>query len=137
MLRCARCDTHDLKEVGGSSTKRRAELCDWIHLGGGIEHLRPLNGRERDLCLGFPPNASALPGEEQELTIHWGRLEASGNSFAVKIVAHLVRPLAEAILAGGRPPLLAGFPSTPDSATALQALGAASTKPLQQSNRRH
>ena len=137
VARCARCNTQDLKELNGRSTKLRGELCDWIHSEGGIEFLRPLNGRERDRALGFPPDASALPGEEQELSLTWGRLEASGNTFAVSVVAHIVSPLAEAILKGGCPPLRPGFPSTRTAEEALRALGAASHQPLPQTNRRH
>ena len=136
VARCCRCNTSDLKESGGRSVKLRGELCDWIHLKGGSEWLRPLNGRERDLALGFPSFASALPGEETESSITWGRLEASGNSFAVPVIAALVKPLATAILSGIAPPLLPGFPSTPTASAALAALGASSSTPLAKENRR-
>ena len=133
--RCARCDTRDLKTVGGSAVKLRGELCDYVH-SSGLRWVRPLNGRERDLCLGFPPDASALPGEEPESSINWGRLEATGNSYAVSVVADLLRPLAEAILSSSVPPLRPGFPSTMTAADALAALGASSAEPLQGSNSR-
>ena len=128
--RCVHCNTSDLKTVGGAAVKLRGELAEWIHLKGGSAFLRPLNGRERDRCLGFPPFASALPGEEGEDSITWGRLEATGNSYAVAVVASLLRPLCKAILAGSVPKLLPGTPTVSSASAALQALGAVSSQPL-------
>ena len=128
--RCVRCNTSDLKTLGGGAVKLRGELAEWIHLQGGDKWLRPLNGRERDRCLGFPDFASALPGEEDESSITWGRLEATGNSYAVDVVAALLLPLCQAILQGEVPKLLPGFPSVSSASEALRALGASSSQPL-------
>ena len=133
VLRCARCDTHDLKTVGGSAVKLRGELCEYTH-SSNYKVVRPLNGRERDLCLGFPPNASSLPGEEADLSMNWDRLSATGNSYSVPVVACIVRALTSAIKSGSVPLLLPGMPSVLTPAAALSALGASSSAPLRQGN---
>ena len=132
VTRCARCDTSALKESGSKAVVLRGELCKYIHKEGGLEWIRPLNGRERDKALGFPPDASALAGEEQEspTSFSWGRLEASGNAFSPAIVAALLKPLCSAILQGGVPPLRPGFPNQTSAESALKALGASSSAPL-------
>jgi hypothetical protein len=52
------------------------------------------------------------------------------------VVAHLLKPLADAILHGISPRLASGSPTVLTSSEALRALGAASDAPLRQAPRR-
>lgn len=83
--RCARCDTHDLKTVGGSAVKLRGELCEYI-LSSNYKVARPFNGRERDLCHWFPSQRIRSPrrggGALHRLgpfVCHWQLLRSPGR----------------------------------------------------------
>ena len=125
-----RIDTSDLKKPGGKAVALRAKVSDFIHKQGGISHLRPLSPSERDRALGFPDTASALEDDPDHTALDWGRMDASGSSFAVKVVEHIFSPLADHILRDVPLALRPGFPTVATAASALQALGASSTAPL-------
>jgi len=51
-----------LRTLGSEAIKLRGAVAELIHCHGGDAFLRPLNGDERDLALGFPRGASAASG---------------------------------------------------------------------------
>ena len=81
--------------------------------------MRPLFGWERDLALGFPRGASALPGDGSDEFV-FDQLSATGNSFAVPGFVHALAPVAAFLLRDEPLPLLDGFPQarTEDEALA-------------------
>ena len=84
--------TKDLRSPDSQCIAARAALAKWIHLEGGDRLLRPLNGGERDVALGFPRGASALPSDESsQFVLH--QTQATGNAFSPPVVAHVLRPL--------------------------------------------
>ena len=91
-----------VKQQGSAAHSSRADLCNWIHAGGGDKYLRPLNANERDVALGFPSGASRLPtgyptnklGEEFE------RCLLSGNAWSPPAAAHVLKHLSRHILEG-------------------------------------
>ena len=120
-----------LRKAGTPGQRARGSLVDWIHLEGGHRILRPLLHDERDRALGFPGDASSLPDDPIDPTgFSWGALEASGNTFAVPVIAFLLKPLADLLLHGTTFTPLAGRPRVTTPQAALQALGASSEDPL-------
>ena len=113
-----RIKTTDLRRRGSSSQVARGDVCRWIHCSGGDEVLRPLYGWERDLALGFPRGASALPGEPCD-AFAFDQLCATGNSFAVPVFIHALGPIAALLLRAEPLPVLDGFPSSRTEAAAL------------------
>lgn len=124
-----RIPTHDLKKLGGKSIEQRGKVAAFIHQDGNSRWLRPVSATERDLCLGFPALASSLDDSSEHSALDWDRMEATGNAFAVPVVASLLRPLASHLLSGSALPLHPGAPSCLNAASALELLGASSTQP--------
>ena len=127
-------DTADLKQPGSESVRRRGDLAKWIRVDGGLEVLRPLNADERDRALGFATGASRPAQADDSGNLEWQRMEASGNAFAVPVVAHVCRPFFEAVVQGSTPRTKGARLRLSTPAAALERLGAASTTPLVQVN---
>ena len=125
-----RISTADLKKIGGRAVKLRGVVADFIHKDGQARYLRPLSSTERDRALGFPAGASALEPATNESQLDWSCMEATGNSFAVPVLAHILKPIADFLLRGVPLPLHDGFPTTLSPSAALAALGASSSTPL-------
>ena len=90
-----RINTKSLRHPGDPSIQRRGLLAEWIHRKDGHQIVRPLSCRERELIMGFPAGASALPADE----LHHGffnleQSRATGNAFNVHVVRHLLGPYA-------------------------------------------
>ena len=117
-----RIHTSSLRDKGSTALRARGALATWIHQQGGRRALRPLLHHERDRALGFPEDASALPDDVAAPDgFVWERLQASGNSFAVPVLAFLLRPFAEHVL--HHAPLTPG-PGRPLCSTQQEALQA-------------
>mgnify|MGYP000131729184 FL=1 len=131
---CVRIKTQNIRVKGSPALLARVRLVEEIHLRGADSFLRPLNGRERDLCLGFPSGASSLPEDSSEGFL-WEPLEASGNAFAVPVLSHILGPVAKFLLQADSPlpELLPGFPSVLTREAALASLAPA----LPSGNKRH
>ena len=107
--------------------KHRKDLCEFIHLHGGIDRIRPLHGHERDLSLGFPASASDIPLTKKQNQTAWNRLQASGNTFAIPCLRKALHPYVEAIkqhpiLLPQHLRLISGFPKATSAAEALISL---------------
>ena len=102
-------DTNSIREKGSPSQVARGLLCDWIHHQGGSRILRPLRAHEHDLALGFPSGASAL-AEEDCGVFGWPCQLATGNSFAMPVLAHVAQPVVDSVLSGNDFLVHPGFP---------------------------
>ena len=120
-------DTNSIKEKGSPSQVARGLLCDWIHQQGGSRILRPLRAHERDLALGFPAGASSLADEDSSDGFGWPCQLATGNSFAVPVLAHVAQPVVDSVLSGNDFVVLPGFPSVLTEDEALISLGSQTT----------
>ena len=123
VVSCVRIKTTNIRVKGSPAILARIRLAEEIHVRGADQFLRPLNGRERDLSLGFPAGASSLPEDSTEGFL-WEPLEASGNAFVVPVIAHILQPLAKFLLQADSPlpELLPGFPSVLTREEALVSL---------------
>lgn len=99
-----------LRHKGSKSVLCRGDLAKWIHVHGGFDLLRPLCGAERDRALGFPTGASSLPDDEGSIFC-LDHMLATGNSFAVPIVQHVLAPWTSWVLGGRTLDIDPGFPS--------------------------
>ena len=116
-----RINTKDVEKAGSAAMQARARLAEWIHKEQGSAILRPLSGWERDVALGFPRGASSLPGEESSGFV-FGQLSATGNSFAVPVLAHILRPIARALLQHQPVDIGVGWPAAKSKEVALKTL---------------
>jgi hypothetical protein len=123
---CVRIKTKDLRDPNASCVKARIRLVEEIHLRGADRFLRPLTGPERDLCLGFPAGASSLPTDAKDGFV-WEPLQATGNAFAVPIIAHILQPIARFLLREDCPipEVLPGFPTVASKEEAVFSLSPA------------
>ena len=106
VLNNMRASTADdaLRRPGSEAVKLRGAVADLIHCHGGDAFLRPLNGDERDLALGFPRGASAVVGQPFEApSSQWSRGLLTGNAWSPPAAAVFLQPLADHIKTGSRP----------------------------------
>jgi hypothetical protein len=71
--------------------------------------------------MGFPAGASSIPGA-QGGEFDWEAMSATGNSFSVPIIAHIMRPVISAV--GQYKPfaVLPGCPTVLTETAALESL---------------
>ena len=113
--------TKNLRVPGSSSISARASLARWIHLEGGDRLLRPLNGGERDVSLGFPRGASALPSDASAQFV-LDQTQATGNAFSPPVVAHVLRPLTAVFNGSAQPSFPRPAPTELDPEVVLSSL---------------
>ena len=90
MLTHAASAKGDIQDAASERFEAHLKIADFIHLHGGERVLRPLTPSEREACLGFPPGASG-----SESASPWHRMATLGNTFAVPVLAHLLRSWRE------------------------------------------
>ena len=129
-LQEVRSSSGDPRDSKSSSFRARRDLCEWIHLRGAINFVRPLSAAERFRSLGFP--ADGVPGHESSIQTQLPFLMASGNTFSVPIFVGLLRPLHHMLQSGSVPPHSRIEFFYDDRASALRALGSSGS-----SNSRH
>jgi site-specific DNA-cytosine methylase len=90
----------NLRELGSTGNRARAELCRWIHQDGNSKYLRPLDADERDRAMGFPAGASSFPSSytSSPSGIEFDRCCLTGNAWSPPAAAHILGPLAKHIL---------------------------------------
>ena len=121
-------DLRDIKSSAGRKQRQlRGQLARWIHVEGGRKLLRPLDARERERVLGFPPLSSALPDDPTDVTSDDGhyvhhQMQATGNSFSVPVVAHVIRPWCSWVINGGELAMHSGLPSIFEKNEVLKAI---------------
>lgn len=113
--------TKDLRVPGSRGIAARASLAKWIHLEGGDRLLRPLNGGERDVALGFPRGASALPSDASDQFV-LAQSQATGNAFSPPVVAHILRPLTAVFNRSAQPSFPRPAPVELDPEVVLSSL---------------
>jgi len=120
-------DIKYVRELGSPSIRARGELARWIHTEGGHSLLRPPHGRERERAMGYPVGSSALPSDPSDVTSQEGhfvlpQFQATGNAFAVNVVAHVLKPYCAHLVNGSPLNLQSGHPKVESKEAALSAL---------------
>ena len=108
LKRSIQIKTDGLRTRGSAANRARCELMRFIHLEGGHETLRPLNGPERDRVLGFKPGSSSLPSDsssEEPISNRFfirGHMEATGNTFSCQMISRVLSPWCSWVLQQGQ-----------------------------------
>ena len=111
----------DSRDPASSSFATRRSLCEFIHLDGGDQYIRPLSAAERLRCLGF--TSFSAPEFTEPLSISFHHLCATGNTFAVPVFRGLLAVLVSDIKTGGRLQIERLNISVTDRKSALKSLG--------------
>ena len=97
-----RIKTSGLRVAGSAALQARCRLASWIHREGGSAVLRPPSGSERDVIMGFPAGASALPSDPDSSFV-LAQMGATGNTFLVPMISHVLQSYAAFIRQGASP----------------------------------
>ena len=97
-----RIKTAGLRVADSAAMRARCKLASWIHREGGCDVLRTPSGKERDVIMGFPAGASALPSDPDSPFV-LAQMGATGNTFLVPMISHVLQSYAAFIHRGVSP----------------------------------